>query len=43
MRQLKRKGLAKFCYGRVKLMAPAELQRISDFTPPDMWVDRIPV
>jgi CRP-like cAMP-binding protein len=41
MKRLKRRGLAKFRYGRVKLMAPAELQRMSDFTPPDMWVDRI--
>ncbi len=37
MKRLKRKGLAKFHYGRVKLMAPHELQRMSDFSPPDMW------
>jgi CRP-like cAMP-binding protein len=40
MKRLKRKGLAKFRYGRVKLLSPGELQRMSDFTPPDMWTDR---
>jgi CRP-like cAMP-binding protein len=40
MKRLKRKGLAKFRYGRVKLMSPGELQRISDFTPPDMWASQ---
>ncbi|HEX5007396.1 MAG TPA: Crp/Fnr family transcriptional regulator [Hyphomonadaceae bacterium] len=40
MKSLKRKGLAKFRYGRVKLLAPHELQRMSDFTPPDLWADR---
>jgi CRP-like cAMP-binding protein len=40
MKRLKRKGLAKFRYGRVKLLSPGELQRMSDFTPPDLWIDR---
>jgi CRP-like cAMP-binding protein len=40
MARLRRKGLAKFRYGRVKLMAPGELQRMSEFTPPDMWASR---
>jgi CRP-like cAMP-binding protein len=41
MKQLKRMGLAKFRYGRVKLIAPGELQRMSNFTSPNMCVDRI--
>jgi CRP-like cAMP-binding protein len=43
MKSLKRKGLAKFRYGRVKLLSPGELQRMSDFTPPDLWAERAAV
>lgn len=40
MKRLRRMGLAKFRYGRVRLMAPAELRRLSEFTTPDLWADR---
>jgi CRP-like cAMP-binding protein len=43
MKRLKRRGLAKFRYGRVKLLSPGELQRMSDFTPPDLWTRAAPV
>jgi CRP-like cAMP-binding protein len=40
MKRLRRMGLAKFRYGRVKLMSPNELRRMSEFKTPDLWCER---